>query len=252
MARGSVVRRVLLAVVDRTGRGGTRKVRAAFEDVEVRFADLGHRLGRPVAAEILPIPIMGATTAKEDRHLLQVSARAVASNMLDGLLAHEMSHMVLTEAGHPSHDPTAVADIWADLPFPRAGRQVFGQAYNHVQDIYADDIAFRAGVQDRAYAFFSEWARGNAANLGTSWWPNVGQCVSTGFALGNLARHGLLSADDELRSVVRAFDEAAGLGAVDRFAAYYERLPVDPTTARFTSKVRELVRLLAKAADRRG
>lgn len=251
MERRHVDESMLVAVVDRTGRGGTRKVRAAFEEVETRLAKRGHRLVRPVAAEIVSIPIMGATTSKEDRHLLHVSARAVASDMLDGLLAHEMSHMLLTEAGHPSHDPALVASAWRDLPFPRAGRDVFGEAYNHVQDIYADDIAFLTGIEDRAYGFFAGWVRGNAAMRGTATWPNIGRSVSNGFALGNLERHRLLKEDDGLWTIARSFDEGTGLNTVDRFATYYSGLPVSVSPSRLGGKVRELVRILEDAVDGR-
>lgn len=249
MDGGLVGRGVLGTVVDRTGRGGTRKVRSAFEEVERRLAANGHRLSRPVAAEIVSIPIMGATTSREDRHVLHVSARAAASDMLDGLIAHEIGHMLLTESGHPSHDRAVIGRAWRDLPFPRAARDVFGQAYNHVQDIYADDIAFLTGLEDRVYGFFAGWVRGNSDALAPSKWGNVGVSVTNGFALGNLVRHGRLEPADPLWSVARRFDEAAGLRAVDDFATYYGTLPTHPTAQRFDSAVRDLVHLLGDAAD---
>ncbi|TLZ68413.1 MAG: hypothetical protein E6K12_01610, partial [Methanobacteriota archaeon] len=61
---------MLVAVVDRAGRGGTRKVKAAFEAVETRYAESGHTLQRPVSAEIVAIPIMGASKSLKDRHTL--------------------------------------------------------------------------------------------------------------------------------------------------------------------------------------
>src|SRR5439155_18991118 len=73
---------VLVAVVDRAGRGGTRKVKAAFEAVETRYAELGHTLQRPVSGEIVAIPIMGASKSLKDRHTLYVSSRAVESGLV--------------------------------------------------------------------------------------------------------------------------------------------------------------------------
>src|SRR2546425_12269098 len=43
---------VLTAVVDRSGRGGTRKVKAAFEEVAARYAEHGLHVSWPVSAEI--------------------------------------------------------------------------------------------------------------------------------------------------------------------------------------------------------
>lgn len=147
---------VLASVADRTGSGGTDIVRRAFERVESQLAARGWTVGRPVSVEVVRMPIMGATTSKPRGHTLYVSERARDGGMLEGLIAHEAGHMLLTEAGHPSHDPRVVRRIWTRLRLPDRGRQAFGQAYNHVQDIYADDIALLTDLGERAYAFFSD------------------------------------------------------------------------------------------------
>src|SRR2546427_2832338 len=92
---------VLVAVVDRAGRGGTRKVKAAFEAVEARYGELGYTPQRPVSAEIVAIPIMGASKSLKDRHTLYVSVRAVQAGLPHGLIPHEARAMLPTEAGHP-------------------------------------------------------------------------------------------------------------------------------------------------------
>src|SRR5205809_4491373 len=150
---------VLVAVVDRAGRGGTRKVKAAFEAVETRYAELGHTLQRPVSGEIVAIPIMGASKSLKDRHTLYVSSRAVESGLVDGLIAHEVGHMLRTEARHPSHSPDVYRLIAKEVRIPRAAEAAFGQAFNHVQDVYADDLAFPvfAGADGRrAYDFYAK------------------------------------------------------------------------------------------------
>ena len=48
----------------------------------------------------------------------------------------------------------------ADNKIPRAAEGAFGQAFNHIQDIYADDLAFlvfASDGSDRAYEFFAAW-----------------------------------------------------------------------------------------------
>ena len=252
MPRGRVHRNVLGAVVDRTGRGGTTKVRSAFEAVEARYAAQGLRLTRPVSAEIVRIPIMGASTSSADGHVLHVSARAVGSEMLDGLIAHEMGHMLLTEAGHPSHDARVIERVWRTVDLPRAGQEVYRQAYNHVQDVYADDLAFRTDLGDeRAYAFFTGWVRNNASTVSRSRWENVGRSVGSGFALGNLVRRRLVSKDDDLWDAARAFDRAAGLESVEGFARFFESLPTDVSSAVILERARLLETLVLDAAKGR-
>ncbi len=129
-------RTVLVAVVDRVGRGGTRKVKSAFEDVVAGYASHDRRVQWPVTVEIASMAIMGATKSKDLAHTLFVSARAVESGMLDGLIAHEMGHMLRTESGHPSHDPEVFRALSREVRIPRAAEGAFGQAFNHIQDIF--------------------------------------------------------------------------------------------------------------------
>src|SRR2546425_12695513 len=129
---------VLTAVVDRSGRGGTRKVKAAFEEVTARYAEHGLHVSWPVSAEIVSMAIMGATKSKDSAHTLFVSVRAVESGLLDGLIAHEMGHMLRTESGHPSHSAQVFRALSREVRIPRAAEGAFGQAFNHIQDIYAN------------------------------------------------------------------------------------------------------------------
>src|SRR5438128_4086526 len=129
---------MLTAVVDRWGRGGTRKVKAAFEEVAARYADHGLHIAWPVSAEIVSMAIMGATKSKASAHTLFVSVRAVESGLLDGLIAHEMGHMLRTESDHPSHSAEVFRELSREVRIPRAAGCAFGKAFNHIQYIDAD------------------------------------------------------------------------------------------------------------------
>ncbi len=248
---GRLERAVLVAVVDRAGHGGTRKVKAAFEEVERAYAEQGQALNSPVSAEIVRIPIMGASKSLKDRHTLFVSVRAVESDVLDGLIAHELGHMLRTEAGHPSHDPEVYRMIEQEVRIPQAAEGAFGQAFNHTQDIYADDLAFLVFQRDggdRAYRFFAAWVDGNAEMRGRNRWQNVGLAVSNGFAIGNLIRHGLVKPDDGLWERARAFDREAGFSTIEGFADFFANLPQDPSAATFVGEVKALADLMKRAA----
>src|SRR5207253_8325916 len=73
---------VLTAVVDRSGRGGTRKVKATFEEVVARYAEHGLHVAWPVSAEIGSMAIMGATKSKGSSHRLLVSVVTVEKEVM--------------------------------------------------------------------------------------------------------------------------------------------------------------------------
>jgi len=237
-------------VVDRAGRGGDRQVKAAFEAVDRRYAELGHRLRGPVTAEIVAMPIMGASKSVPDRHTLFVSVQAVESGMLDGLIAHEFGHMVRTEEGHASHRPEVFRVMEREVRIPRGADAAFGQAFNHVQDIYADDLAFPVvnGMDGRrAYGFFAGWVDNNVNARGKDRWQNLGLAAGNGFAIGNLVRHRLIAEDDPLWERARAFDRASGFETLEGFVTFYANLPDDPTPRAFMDEVKRLAALMSRS-----
>lgn len=242
---------MLTTVVDRTGRADLADVRASFEDVERRLAARDLRVAWAVDLEVVSMPIMGATKSTKGHHTLFASLDAVRSNAFDGLLAHEMGHMIRTEHRHPSHNPAVYQAMGKAIRVPRAGLGALGEAFNHVQDIYADDLAFLTGFEGRAHEFFRVWIEGNSQSRSRDRWTNVSRSVTNGFALGNLRRHGLLEADDALWIPARSFDRRAGLDAVDGFAEFFATLPADPKPAAFLERVTFLAASMSRAADSR-
>ncbi len=242
---------MLVAVVDRTGRADVEEVRRTFEGVRDRLAERGLRVEWPVSVEVVAMPIMGATKSAGGRHTLYASLDAARSNALDGLLAHEMGHMIRTEARHPSHDPAVYRAIGKRVRVPRAGLRALGEAFNHVQDIYADDVAFLSGFDGRAHEFFRVWVEGNSERRSRDRWENVQRSVTNGFALGNLRRHGLVAADDPLWSRARDFDRRAGFRAVDGFADFFATLPRDATPDTIVERVESLADSMVRAAHSR-
>lgn len=222
-----------------------------FEDVECRLVAHSLHVRWPVDVEVVAMPIMGATKSTQGHHTLFASLDAVRSNALDGLLAHEMGHMIRTESRHASHDPAVYKAIGRAVRVPRAGLQALGEAFNHVQDIYADDIAFLSGFDGRAHEFFRVWIEGNSGRRAAEPWRNVSRSVTNGFALGNLRRHGLVRVDDPLWDRARDFDRRAGFRAVDGFAAFFADLPENPSPRAVVERVKSLAVSMAVAAHSR-
>lgn len=242
---------MLVSVVDRTGEADAVAVRETFDVVEGRYADHGLRIAWPVTIEVVRMPIMGATRSANGAHTLFASLDAVRSDALDGLLAHEGGHMIRTEARHASHDPALYRRMGRSVRVPRPGLAALGEAFNHVQDIYADDLAFLTGFEARAHRFFEAWIEGNSRRANRDRWENVSRSVTNGFALGNLRRHRLLLEDDPLIARARGFDRRAGFEAVDGFAGFFAALPPDPSLDEVVGEMRKLAAAMSRAADSR-
>ncbi len=219
----------LVLAVDSTGRADLDLAKGTWRDVVARYARIGVELSRPVSLVIEGMPIMGATQSTRDGHRLHIAAHAVASGMLDGLMAHEMGHMVLTERRHPSHREEVHRLAMAGVDVP-AGRRGFGgvarEAINHVQDVYADDLAIHVIHDDRRIAaFFSDWVR-NSARPGPSWPATLGNGVSVAFALGNLDRH-RIPPERGAEYQAQGFAASIGIGdLLDDLTRAYRDLPI--------------------------
>ena len=50
------------------------------------------------------LPFMGYSTKRGGSDVIVISGRALASNMVEGLLVHEMSHIYRISTKHPSHN----------------------------------------------------------------------------------------------------------------------------------------------------
>ena len=242
-----------ITATDATGRADVGFATATWAEVVRRYAALGIRLRRPVALVIEAMPIMGATQTTRDGHRLHVAAHALRSGALDGLMAHELGHMVRTEQGHPSHRPEVHRRAVEAVPVPPGQRRAFGgvvrTAINHVEDIYADDLAFQVIRDDDGMAaFFSDWAR-NSAQPGPTRWATVGQAVTVAFALGNLARHGIRPEDGVDRRT-EAFARTARVDALPQFVAVFRDLPRTDGTEPVEAAIRDLLSAIASEAFR--
>ena len=224
----------LAYAMDATGHADLKFAIRTWEAVANRYAEGGVRLGKPVSLVIEPMPIMGATESTKDGHRLHVADHAVRSRMLDGLIAHEIGHMALAEQGHPSHRADVHRRLVAAVDLasrPRAFGGVVRGAMNHVQDVYADDLAIEVIGDDRASRFFSDWIRSSATE-GPSRWATLGNLVSVAFALGNLARRGI-PPEDGMAARAQGFAAAVGLdGLLPRLVEGFRDLPkTDETEA---------------------
>jgi hypothetical protein len=146
------------------------------------------------------LQVMGYTYFRDGFHYIVLSGFTVTSDLLDGLLVHEMSHIFRSEVGHPSHDEDLINEI---LTCYRSGdyrEGVLLEIINHVKDVYADDVAFRVfrrwsgGFSGKAIRdFFLDWIKTEPMYIDDTekaMWLNGSILVSNAFAIGSMMRHG--------------------------------------------------------------
>src|SRR6266540_6393212 len=93
------------------------------------------------------LPFMGYTMPQGKSFTIVVSGGAVGSEMLEGLLVHEMSHIYRIQTNHPSHD-AEILEAAIEKLGPTNLRYDYQQKIVHdllndIQDLYADDISLQ-------------------------------------------------------------------------------------------------------------
>ena len=84
---------------------------ATLAEVMQLMAECGFPIKDNVSIKVDPqLSFMGYTAPRADGHIIVVSGQAIKSEMLKGLLAHELSHVYGTSSGHPSHNYELIAD----------------------------------------------------------------------------------------------------------------------------------------------
>jgi hypothetical protein len=172
--------------------------------------DVGFEILQPVEVVVDPkLPFMGYTIPQGDNFRIVVSGMAVNSGMLEGLLVHEMSHIYRMQTRHPSHNGRIIGTVLSKLSIqPPSGdfeEQILHNLVNHIQDLYADDIAlqvFRTGrvlPMEQLSGFFQGWVKDEPVESGDprrDHWVNSSIMVNNARAIGQMARHGIEDIED--------------------------------------------------------
>ena len=170
---------------------------ATLAEVMQLMAECGFPIKDNVSIKVDPkLSFMGYTAPRADGHIIVISGQAVKSDMLKGLLAHELSHVYRTSSGHPSHNYELIADciqnVTGELGLEEDQQDKLQQAVNHLQDLYADDIVFQVVRRKKIVPmetlgqFFLGWIQGTATDNA---WENAAIMVRNSFAISNMQRH---------------------------------------------------------------
>ncbi len=150
------------------------------------------------------LPFMGYTFPDGGDFRIVVSGMALESGLVEGLLIHEMSHVYRMQANHPSHDGRIIDEVVSGLgkrALPEEyQRKIVHDLVNHIQDLYADDIAVRVlkGSElfpmDQLVAFLQDWVKDEPVESDDARrdrWANAAIMAENARAIAQLARHGI-------------------------------------------------------------
>lgn len=146
--------------------------------------------------------IMGYAKQVGEVHKIIISAWALDSEMLGGLVLHELAHVYFTERGASSHDGAVLDEVLNELKERDGLRakesEYLVDAFNHLQNILVDDVVF-AVMEDKelgtATRFFSEWVSDRPSGD-----PMLDASLLSrnAFAVASLRRRGLFEEDGDL------------------------------------------------------
>ncbi len=130
-----------------------------------RMKQKGYVVRSRVTLNVEPnLAIMGYARKDGDVHKIMISEWALDSEMLGGLVLHELAHVYFSERGACSHDSAALEEVLDELKERDGLRaketEFLIDAFNHLQNVLVDDIVFAVmdeKEQDMAKRFFAEW-----------------------------------------------------------------------------------------------
>ena len=130
-----------------------------------RMRHKGYSVRSRVTLSVEPnLAIMGSAKKDGDIHRIIISEWALDSEMLGGLVLHELSHVFFDERGASSHDGRILEIVLKGLKERDGLRdketQYLIDAFNHLQNILVDDIVFEVMEEKergQAKRFFAEW-----------------------------------------------------------------------------------------------
>jgi hypothetical protein len=185
----------------------TENVEEALRNVLNAMEQAGFRINQDVKVIVnKKLPFMGYTSRQWQGHVIVVSGFALESPMLEGLLTHELSHVYRNITRHPSHSEPLIESLMRifidDHKLDRDYElEILHQAMNHIQDLYADDIAVRVlgayhgtPLLEQLGDFFLGWIKEEPATSGLGRrdrWVNASILLNNSFAISNMQRHNM-------------------------------------------------------------
>lgn len=193
----------------------TNATRNALKSMKSAGFEISNRLRVIVDPEL---PFMGYSTKRNSDDVIVVAGRSLRSGMIEGLLVHEMSHVYRTNTNHSSHNRVLLNRVGYFVLRRNHLTEdyevaVVQEAVNHIQDLYADDIAFKVFARSETFAleqvfnFFLDWISDSPSfsENAKTMWQNIGTMLNNCFVLSNMIRHNMPDNDHQAEDKVQRF-----------------------------------------------
>ena len=167
------------------------------------------------------LAIMGYARKEGRAHKIVISDWALDSDMLGGLVLHELAHIYFTEKGAHSHDSKMLEAMLGEIKEKEGLRakelEYLIDAFNHLQNILVDDVVF-AVMEDKelemAKRFFAEWVSDRPSGDPVM---DASLVCRNAFAIASLRRRRLLERDNDIVYRNKGFLSALGTFAEKEF-----------------------------------
>ena len=211
------------------------------------------------------LAIMGYAQKEAGAHKIVISEWALDSEMLGGLVLHELAHIYFTEKGAHSHNTEILEEVLEKMKTDEGLRgketEYLIDAFNHMQNILVDDIVFAAMEErelENAMRFFNEWVSERPSGDPVL---DAALLCRNAFAIASLKRRNLLEPDNEMNYRNKAFLSSLGEYATQEFdwvESFLERARVDwsekeyrESLSRYLDRILSVMRPVSKLDDLR-
>ncbi len=212
---------------------GDRTLQEELDWAMARLEKAGFHVRSKVRLLVDPkLDIMGYANESDGVQHIVVAEWALQSEMLGGLLFHELAHIYHTERRSPSHKFKVTNAIITEfsqregLNERETGYLVEG--FNHLQNILVDDIVFAVMEESerrQGQRFFSGWLTEAPSGYAL---VDSAALARNAFAIASLKRHNLLDEREpnagEMAARARMLPKALGKGAQEKYQAIEEFL----------------------------
>ena len=180
-----------------------------------RMKQKGYEVKSKVSLNVEPsLAIMGYARKDGDVHKIMISEWALDSEMLGGLVLHELSHVYFAERDACSHDSATLEEVLDRLK-ERDGLRVketefLIDAFNHLQNVLVDDIVFAVMEEkerEMTKKFFTEWITDRPSGDPVT---DAALLSRNAFAMASLRRRNLFEHDSEMYQRNQALLSALG------------------------------------------
>jgi hypothetical protein len=198
-----------------------------------RLAKSGYPVRSKVRLLVDPkLEFMGYADEMDGIQHIVIAQWALQSEMLGGLLFHELAHIYHTERRSPSHKSKITNAIITEFS-QREGlneREIgyLVEGFNNLQNVLVDDIVFAVmddGEKAQARRFFAGWLADQPSGYAL---VDAAALTRNAFATASLKRHKLFDENDtgdrELMTRSRVVAEALGKKAQEKYDSIEEFL----------------------------